>query len=161
MKRILVTGAAGLLGGHVVEALRDRYEVVGLDLARGEADIEWHTGDITDAELVRAAAARCDAIVQELFIRESRLETIDMVPFAYSAQSIVVRAGSDLEIASPEDLSGLKVAVPPHVPALPAEKVDQRGDQMAVRRGVTDEELGVPCGVHDRCGSDAAGGRPV
>ena len=62
MKRILVTGAAGLLGRRVVAELEGRCEVVGLDLTRGNADIEWHEGDITDPGLVQAAASGCDAV---------------------------------------------------------------------------------------------------
>lgn len=63
MERILVTGAAGLLGRHVVAQLRGSCEVVGLDIARGDADIEWHTGDVTDPALVREAVTGCDAVV--------------------------------------------------------------------------------------------------
>ena len=54
----------------------------------------------------------CDAIVQELFIKPKRVEVIDMIPFGYSAQSIVVNASNYDLISGPEDLSGLKVAVP-------------------------------------------------
>lgn len=54
----------------------------------------------------------CDAIVQELFIKPKRVEVIDMIPFGYSAQSIVVNASNYDSISGPEDLSGLKVAVP-------------------------------------------------
>ena len=54
----------------------------------------------------------CDAIVQELFIKPKRVEVIDMIPFGYSAQSIVVNASNYDSINGPEDLSGLKVAVP-------------------------------------------------
>ena len=54
----------------------------------------------------------CDAIVQELFIKPKRVEVIDMIPFGYSAQSIVVNASNYNSISGPEDLSGLKVAVP-------------------------------------------------
>lgn len=85
---------------------------LGVEIAaRMGLEVRWEQMSF-DGIIPSLLAERCDAIVQELFIRESRLETIDMVPFAYSAQSIVVRAGSDIEIASPEDLSGLKVAVP-------------------------------------------------
>ena len=63
MERILVTGAAGLLGRHVVAQLRGTCEVVGLDIARGDADIEWHAGDVTDPALVREAVTGCDAVV--------------------------------------------------------------------------------------------------
>ena len=54
----------------------------------------------------------CDAIVQELFIKPTRVEVIDMIPFGYSAQSIVVNARNYASINGPADLSGLKVAVP-------------------------------------------------
>ena len=54
----------------------------------------------------------CDAIVQELFIKPKRVEVIDMIPFGYSAQSIVVNSSNYDSISGPEDLSGLKVAVP-------------------------------------------------
>jgi len=54
----------------------------------------------------------CDAIVQELFIKPKRVEVIDMIPFGYSAQSLVVNASNYDSISGPEDLSGLKVAVP-------------------------------------------------
>lgn len=57
MTRVLVTGAAGLLGRFVVdELLQHGYEVRGFDRRRGHADIEWHVGDVTDA------AAVCKAV---------------------------------------------------------------------------------------------------
>ena len=55
MSKVLVTGAAGLLGRYVVEALQGRHAVTGLDKRRGPADITWHLGDITDGELVGMA----------------------------------------------------------------------------------------------------------
>jgi len=63
MARVLVTGAAGLLGREVVAELVAGYEVVGLDRVRGEADIEWHVGDVTDPALVAGAMAGCEAAV--------------------------------------------------------------------------------------------------
>jgi len=85
---------------------------LGVEIAdRLGLEVQWEQMAF-DGIIPSLLAARCDAIVQELFIRESRLETIDMIPFAFSAQSLVVQAGSDLAISGPEDLSGLKVAVP-------------------------------------------------
>jgi UDP-glucose 4-epimerase len=62
-KRVLVTGAAGLLGRSIVEELRDRYEVSGFDLKAGNAQIDWHLGSLSDAEAVAAAVKGKDAIV--------------------------------------------------------------------------------------------------
>lgn len=85
---------------------------LGVEIAnRLGLDVQWEQMAF-DGIIPSLLAERCDAIVQELFIREARLETIDMIPFAYSAQSIVINAGSDLDITGPEDLSGLSVAVP-------------------------------------------------
>lgn len=85
---------------------------LGVEIAaRLGLDVRWEQMAF-DGIIPSLLAERCDAIVQELFIRESRLETIDMIPFAYSAQSIVVQGGTDLAFTGPEDLSGLKVAVP-------------------------------------------------
>lgn len=64
MRRVLVTGAAGLLGRYVVEALRRAdYAVTGFDRRQGEADMPWHTGDITDGAAVARAAEGQDAVV--------------------------------------------------------------------------------------------------
>jgi nucleoside-diphosphate-sugar epimerase len=64
MKRILVTGAAGLLGRFVVdELLRQKLEVRGFDRRRGEADIEWHVEDVTDPAAVGRAMQGMDAVM--------------------------------------------------------------------------------------------------
>jgi nucleoside-diphosphate-sugar epimerase len=64
MSTILVTGAAGLLGGFVVrDLLAQGYIVRGLDRRRGDADIEWHVGDVTSPDLVNAATKGADAVM--------------------------------------------------------------------------------------------------
>lgn len=63
-RRVLVTGAAGLLGRFVVdELLRSGAEVRGLDRHAGPARIEWHVGDVTDPALVAAASAGVHAVL--------------------------------------------------------------------------------------------------
>lgn len=64
MSAILVTGAAGLLGRHVVRDLLAHGHVVrGLDRRRADEDIEWHVGDVTSPELVAKAVADTDAVM--------------------------------------------------------------------------------------------------
>lgn len=64
MSRVLVTGAAGLLGRHVVdELLSHGYEVRGFDRYEGAADIDWIVADVTDAEAVRQAMRDIDAVL--------------------------------------------------------------------------------------------------
>lgn len=65
-----------------------------------------------DGIIAALQANQCDVIVQELFIREARLEIIDMVPFSNTGQRLVVREGVELAGTTLEDLSGVKVAVP-------------------------------------------------
>jgi len=64
MKRVLVTGAAGLLGRFVVDELsRHGHVVRGLDRRAGEARIEWRVADVTDVEAVRDAVRGMDAVL--------------------------------------------------------------------------------------------------
>jgi polar amino acid transport system substrate-binding protein len=87
-----------------------------IDLGEEIADrlglkVEWEQMKF-DGLIPSVQGQVCDAIVQELFIKPTRVEVIDMVAFGYSAQSIVVNSNNNSSISGPEDLSGLKVAVP-------------------------------------------------
>ena len=63
-RRILVTGAAGLLGRFVVDELVSHgYTVRGLDRRQGQASIEWQIGDVTDPAAVGSAVTGMEAIL--------------------------------------------------------------------------------------------------
>ncbi len=61
--KILVTGAAGRIGGAIVERCEGRHETVAFDMApppRGDTII---CADVRDREAIFAAATGCDAII--------------------------------------------------------------------------------------------------
>ena len=85
---------------------------LGVEIAnRLGLEVEWEQMKF-DGLIASVQGKVCDAIVQELFIKPTRVEVIDMVAFGYSAQSIVVNSNNNSSISGPMDLSGLKVAVP-------------------------------------------------
>lgn len=60
--KVLVTGAAGVIGGALWEHLHDRWDLIGVD--RDPAPGGWSVeGDIRDTARLEALAAGCDAIV--------------------------------------------------------------------------------------------------
>lgn len=62
--RMLVTGAAGLLGRHVVrELLTHGIEVRGFDLRQAPETIEWRLGDITKPNDLQSAVQDCTAVL--------------------------------------------------------------------------------------------------
>lgn len=64
VKKVLVTGAGGLLGRYVVDKLLvEGIAVRAFDRAKGTSDVEWVVGDITDATAVDQAVAGVDAVL--------------------------------------------------------------------------------------------------
>jgi len=54
-------------------------------------------------------AGHCDAILSQLFIKPARLKVIDEIPYMYSQEGFILKAGAP-QINGPEDLSGKKAA---------------------------------------------------
>ncbi len=63
MTRVLVTGGAGRLGGHVVAELRPHHEVTVLDHAAGPADLPSMTASILDRTAMAPAFEEQDAVI--------------------------------------------------------------------------------------------------
>jgi len=64
MKRVLVTGATGFVGSHVVATLAARgVEVVAFARSRHATDAATFLGDVLDRDAVRAAAEGCDGAI--------------------------------------------------------------------------------------------------
>ena len=150
MKRALVTGATGMLGGYVVERLlAGGWSVRGLvrDLSRAHAvealGAQAFVGDVTSGDAVRAAATGCDAIVHaaaaigpgshwETFRAGNVVATENVVAAAQAAGSRLVHVsstsvlGRDRYFASPTDESA-------PLPALPARDAYGRSKQEAER----------------------------
>jgi nucleoside-diphosphate-sugar epimerase len=63
--KVLVTGAAGMLGGFLIERLRGQHEITALDIAaRNDEDgVRWVACDITDLDALTAALEGHDAVV--------------------------------------------------------------------------------------------------
>jgi UDP-glucose 4-epimerase len=74
MTQVLVTGAAGFIGSHLVEAMiRRGYEVIGLDnlsygrvenlsSVSGASGFQWVQGDVRNLDLLMEVSQRVDAI---------------------------------------------------------------------------------------------------
>ncbi|HEY9164840.1 MAG TPA: NAD(P)-dependent oxidoreductase [Candidatus Kryptonia bacterium] len=63
MKRILITGGAGLVGKYVTNDLATDYEVTVLDKKKPAADVEFIEADLTDASSIKAHDEHFDAIL--------------------------------------------------------------------------------------------------
>ena len=74
MKKVLVTGSEGFIGGYIVKELIDKnYYVIGIDnlskygqIIRNHSDsefYEFHHGDVKDKNLLRELMQQCDYLI--------------------------------------------------------------------------------------------------
>lgn len=56
-------------------------------------------------------AGQCDAIISGLYDKPERRQIVDFVHYAFTGNSIFVKADSDIDVSSFDELSGRKVAV--------------------------------------------------
>ena len=62
-RRVLITGASGRVGRHVVDALLGNHEVTVFDLAPPVQDVRFIEGDVLDLAKIRTAMAGQDAVI--------------------------------------------------------------------------------------------------
>jgi nucleoside-diphosphate-sugar epimerase len=62
-RKVLVTGAGGLLGSYVLRELDGRADVCGLDIVEPRSPISFVHGSIEDPGAVACAMDRCDAVL--------------------------------------------------------------------------------------------------
>lgn len=63
-------------------------------------------------ELIPALqAGQCDAIISGLYDKPARREVVDFVHYAFTGNSIFVKANSDIKLSTFDDLSGKKASV--------------------------------------------------
>ncbi|GGK57185.1 NAD-dependent epimerase/dehydratase family protein [Amphritea balenae] len=63
IKRVVVTGGAGRVGGYVVRQLLKNYEVVIADLVAGDSGVEYVEANVMDLPQLRKAFEGADAVV--------------------------------------------------------------------------------------------------
>lgn len=63
IKRVVVTGGAGRVGGYVVRQLKKNYEVVIADLVSGDSEVEYVEANVMDLPQLRKAFEGADAVV--------------------------------------------------------------------------------------------------
>ena len=77
---ILITGASGFVGGHVVAALRaDGRELRALVRKPAALDAEIAIGDMSDAASIHAAIDGCDTVIHLVAIRQGKPEQFQRI----------------------------------------------------------------------------------
>lgn len=98
-----------------MEFMNAKTQPVGVDIELGDAlakqlglKAEWI--NMPFAGLIPALLAdHCDAIISQLFIKPSRLKVIDEIPYMYSHEAVLMKAGAP-KVGTLVGLSGRKAA---------------------------------------------------
>jgi dTDP-4-dehydrorhamnose reductase len=133
--RVVVTGASGLIGGLLVEGLRDRFPVRGVDLAPGPAT--HVVADMRRLDDVTAVFAGADTVVDLAANSDSDASWDDVyannVPATLNALEAARRAGvRRVVFASSNHVTGLYERDEPYATILAGRGRD--GDPAALRR---------------------------
>jgi UDP-glucose 4-epimerase len=130
MKRILITGVAGLIGSHLLdELLKMDYQIVGLDnLSFGKIEniqmhlqndrFTFHIGDILDLEMMEKLCIGVNIIVHLACVKKvsesaSCIETLKVIGQGTdNILELAKRIGSKLVLASTSDVYGMSPNLP-------------------------------------------------
>jgi NADH dehydrogenase len=100
---ILVTGATGFVGGHVVHELRGRdlpVRCLVRDLDKGSRLSAWGAevveGDMARPETLRGAVAGCDSVVHLVAIRQGREESFRQIMVEGTRQLLAAAREADV-----------------------------------------------------------------
>ena len=110
-KRVLITGSSGLIGGVLRRALRDAYDLSGVDM-RPVPGLQTHVADMTDLEAVLPAFEGVDTVVD--LAAQAALDTKwprvrdNNLPSTYNALEAARRSGvRRLIFASSNHVTGM------------------------------------------------------
>jgi UDP-glucose 4-epimerase len=78
-KKILITGSAGHLGEALVRTLKNKHEVVGLDLL--ESAFTTHPGSITDRSFVKACLENVKTVIHTATLHKPHIGTHSLQQF--------------------------------------------------------------------------------
>ena len=117
-RRVLITGASGLIGGILRGALRDDYELCGVDI-RPVPGFDSLTADMTDLDAVQPAFEGVDTVIDLAAIPSEDTPWKDVlannIPSTYNAFEASRRAGvRRIIFASSNHATGMYEGDPPY-----------------------------------------------
>lgn len=136
-KKILITGSSGHSGHQITVLLKEKFEVTGLDLVKGENT--HHTGSLTDKDFVFRATEGMDAIIHTASLHAPHVPTHSRRDFI---NTNIVETLNLLEAA---EQNGVKKFIYTSTTSLYGESMDD--EKQAV--WITEDVPAIPRDIYD------------